>query len=122
MTTHDQASIHLIEIITVLLHRSHTHIKTEQSQNKCELRCGSGHICIYWPMYLFSDNAANFYNLANANGTQISKEYKLQGSWYNKEMGRKDVFINGSRHTKRQERHTRFFSFLLFLVCHQTQE
>ena len=40
----------------------------------------------------FSDNAANFYNLANANRTQISKEYKLKAVGYNKEMGLKDVF------------------------------
>ena len=39
-----------------------------------------------------SDNAANFYNLANANRNQIKREYMLLGSWYNKEMGLKDVF------------------------------
>ena len=62
-------------------------------------------------VFLFSDNAANFYNLANANRTQIGKESKLRGTsvGYNKEMGRKDVLsTDHDTQSDTKGRHTRF--------------
>ena len=70
-------------------------------------------------MYLFSDNAANFYNLANANGTQISKEYKLQGTVGITRRWDVKTFLSTDHDTQSDKRDIpRFFSFLLFLVCH----
>ena len=62
-------------------------------------------------VFLFSDNAANFYNLANANRTQIGKEPKLRGTsvGYNKEMGRKDV-LSTDHDTQSDKRDIHAFS------------
>ena len=70
----------------------------------------SGHMYILVDVS-FSDNAANFYNLANANRTQIGKESKLRGTsvGYNKEMGRKDVLsTDHDTQSDTKGRHTRF--------------
>ena len=78
-------------------------------------------------VFLFSDNAANFYNLANANRTQIGKESKLRGTsvGYNKEMGRKDVLsTDHDTQSDTKGRHTRFsasFSSLFAIKLRSSQ-
>ena len=83
----------------------------------------SGHMCILVDVS-FSDNAANFYNLANANRTQKSKEYKAAGQLVITRRWDAKTFLSTDHDTqKRHKRDIHAFSASfssLFAIKHRS--
>ena len=64
-------------------------------------------------VFLFSDNAANFYNLANANRTQKSKEYKAAGQLVITRRWDAKTFLSTDHDTRKRHKRETYTLFQL---------